>query len=91
MSVESRNLSFEVDFDIFKTRFYPKVTMTTKLNPLVIWTEICSEIKGRIDSYKYQNGGIPAPQYIQWRKKKTSGFLTVNERAQVYTIFLRYE
>jgi len=39
------------------------VTMT-KLNPLVVWTEIYSEIKGRIDSYKYEFGGIPASQYI---------------------------
>jgi hypothetical protein len=63
----------------------------TKLNPLVVWTEIYSEIKGRIDSYKYEFGGIPASQYIQYRRKKASGFLTVDERVQVYKIFVRYE
>lgn len=65
MTITSRTMTFEVDFDIFKARFFPKVVMTTKLSPLVVWTEICSEIKGRVDSCKYECGGIPPEQYIQ--------------------------
>ena len=80
LSLKSRNLSFEVDFEIFKTRFWPKVIMQTKLSPLVVWTEICSEIKGRVDSYAHDFGGIPANQYIKWRRKKATGFLTVEEK-----------
>ena len=52
-SLRSQNLSFEVDYNIFETRFWPRARHMTKLNPLVIWTEICSEIKGRVDSYKW--------------------------------------
>lgn len=80
MTITSRTMTFEVDFDIFKTRFFPKVVMTTKLSPLVVWTEICSEIKGRVDSCKYECGGIPPEQYIQWFRKKAQGFLTAEER-----------
>ena len=56
-------MSFEVTFDTFETRFWPKVTMMTNLSPLVVWTEICSEIKGRTDSYKYDQGGIDGDTY----------------------------
>ena len=62
-SLRSQNLSFEVDFSIFETRFWPRVRHLTKLSPLVIWTEICSEIKGRVDSYKNDLGGIDDESY----------------------------
>lgn len=69
-SLRSQNLSFEVDYNIFETRFWPRVRQKTKLSPLVIWTEICSEIKGRVDSYKYEQGGIDVGTYLQKTGKK---------------------
>ena len=95
MSLTGQNLSFEVDFDIFSIRFWPKVAQQTKVAPLVAWTEICSEIKGRVDSFNYEDGGIPANLYVEEarssKKKKSSGFLTKLEKSQIYYIFLKYE
>lgn len=45
-NLTGRQLSFEVDFEIFKNRFWPKVSSWTKVSPLVVWTEIFSVIKG---------------------------------------------
>jgi hypothetical protein len=85
-----QNLSFEVDFEVFRLKFWPKVGQQCKLQPLVVWTEIFSEIKGRHDSWKYQFGGIPHQFYIRQTRTKNT-FLEVNERVQIYEIFLKYE
>ena len=59
--------------------------------PLVAWTEICSEIKGRVDSFTYKEGGISADVYLKKDRKKKSGFLTELEKSQIYWIFVKYE
>ena len=48
---QGQNLSFEVDYEMFRTKFWPKITFRTQVTPFVAWTEICSEIKGRFDSW----------------------------------------
>ena len=62
---------------------------------MVAWTEICSEIKGRVDSFEYIEGGIPSVMYISKsgnkKKKASSGFLTEAEKSSIYWIFLKYE
>ena len=73
-------LSFEVDYDTFSMRFWPKVNQMTKLAPLVVWTEIFSEIKGRVDSHKFDAGGIPSETYFSENRKKKNGFLTKIEQ-----------
>ena len=90
-SLRSQNLSFEVDFNIFESRFWPRVRHITKLSPLVIWTEICSEIKGRVDSYKYEQGGIDHETYLARSGKKKGQFMEAEEKIEVYTIWVRYE
>lgn len=45
-NVTGRQLSFEVDFEIFKNRFWPKYASWTKVSALVVWTEIYSVIRG---------------------------------------------
>ena len=94
MSLEGQNLSFEVDFDVFSIRFWPKVKQQSKVAPLVAWTEICSEIKGRVDSFNYEESGIPQDLYLQQTKKKkgdSSGFLTKLEKSSIYWVWLKYE
>ena len=45
------------------------------------WTEICSEIKGRVDSFTFNDGGISSELYIQKNRKKKTGFLTELEKS----------
>ena len=90
-SLRSQNLSFEVDFNIFETRFWPRVRHMTKLSSLVIWTEITSEIKGRVDSYKHEDGGIGITSYLAKSGKKKGNFMEVEEKYEVYIIWIRYE
>ena len=63
----------------------------TKLSPLVIWTEICSDIKGRTDSYKYEEGGIDIDTYLAKSGKKKGNFMEVFEKIEVYVIWVKYE
>ena len=90
-SLRSQNLGFEVDYNIFETRFWPRVRGMTKLTPIVIWTEITSEIKGRVDSYKFESGGTDIDTYLQGMGKKKGNFMTVEEKYEVFMIWLRYE
>lgn len=90
-SLRSQNLSFEVDYNIFETRFWPRVRNMIKLTPLVIWTEICSEIKGRVDSYQFEAGGIDFHTYMQGSDKKKGAFMEKEEKVQIYMIWVRYE
>ena len=66
--------------------------------PLVAWTEIYSEIKGSVGSYKYfyeriPLAGLSEEHYTQQSRKKKAekGFLTKLEKSSIYWIFLRYE
>lgn len=52
----------------------------TKLSSLIIWTEICAEIKGRVDSYKFEEGGIDIETYLQKSAKKKGAFMTPEEK-----------
>jgi len=44
--VKKKSLSYEIEFESFKSKFWPKVAPWTKLSSLVAWTEIYSKIKG---------------------------------------------
>lgn len=44
--------------------------MKNTLSPIVVWTEICSEIKGRHDSWQYDLGGIDDSLYIKFNRAK---------------------
>lgn len=63
----------------------------TRLSPLVIWTEICSEIKGRINSYQFEEAGIDIDTYLAGTGKKKGAFMELEEKIEVYTIWVRYE
>lgn len=47
--IEKQQLSFEVDYDLFESKFWPKIAhrrCLKKLSPTLVWTEIYSVIKG---------------------------------------------
>ncbi|CDW90518.1 lupus brain antigen [Stylonychia lemnae] len=95
-NLTGRTLSFEVDFETFKNRFWPKVANWTKLTPLVVWTEIFSVIKGGAQSHCFENQVYPFILYIgdgarSTRKLDAAKFLTLQEKVMIYQIFMHYE
>lgn len=84
-----RNRSFEVDFKVFKEKFWPKIKPKTKLSALVIWTEITGYIKGSASSYMYSGYYLPKTIYAN-QGHKTS-LLTREEKCDVWELFIQYE
>ena len=64
MSILNRRLSFEVDFELFQVKFWPKVRSQSKLSPITVWTEIYSQIKGSNDAYKSDWGYMTLSDYL---------------------------
>lgn len=60
--IEKQQLAYEVDYDIFETKFWPKISnrrSLIKLSPTLVWTEIYSVIKGGMKSGTYYMGYLP--------------------------------
>ena len=89
LSLEGRQLSFEVDFETFRTRFWPKVASWTRVSALVVWTEIYSVIKGSAESSEYRYNALPFYVYV-WQDSRSSKkldsakFLFVEEKVKIY-------
>ena len=85
----STQRSFEVDFKVFKDKFWPTIKLKTRLSALVIWTEITAYIKGSATSWIYQNYYLPKINYAT-RGQKVS-LLTREEKLEVWDLFILYE
>lgn len=95
MCWQRQQLSFEIDYDVFVTRFFNRFKQKSrtlqrqkKLSEALIWTEIFSVIKGGTESSKFYGGILPAKQYIMEFGSPT---LTRHELQTVYWIFIEYE
>ena len=89
--LERQQLSFEVDYDVFEQKFWPKIgtrKQMKKISASLVWTEIFSTIKGGIRSCQFYMGYLPRHIYI---KQEGSEFLYLNEKKTIYYIFLEYE
>jgi len=89
-SFQGKQLSFEVDYEVFRIRFWPRVAqMARQLSPLLVWTEIYSVIKGGFYTARYSCGYVPFEVYLETSSVKS--YLSPSELHQVYMIFLKYE
>ena len=85
---KTKKRNFEVDFKVFKEKFWPKIKLRTNLSPLVIWTEINAYIKG--SSYAWYYGGY-LPRYIYVNRTKKNTFLARDEMLKIWDFFKEYE
>ena len=85
----STQRSFEVDFKVFKDKFWPTIKTRTHLSALVIWTEITAYIKGSATSWMYNGYYLPKINYAN-RSQKVS-LLTREEKMEVWDLFILYE
>jgi len=91
---ETNQLSFEVDFDIFVSKFYARFERQipshkrNKLSETMIWTEIFSVIKGGMKAADDYKGFLPLDVYM---RSEGSKVLSANEKFTIYWIFCEYE
>ena len=82
--------------EIFEEKFMPRMqrfmskSLSRKLSPTFIWTEIMSVIKGSIDQGTTQNQSyLTRRQYLNYNQNKS--LLSNKEKSTLYYIFLQYE
>lgn len=58
-------MAFEVDFQYFKTQFWPRVATYQKgINADLVWTQIYSYIKGASDAHEYAGWYVSQYNYV---------------------------
>lgn len=93
LNIDEMPLCQEVTFDVFEQRFIPRYykfmskSLSRKLSPAFIWTEIMSVIKGGISYYSSIQRYLGRNEYQQ----KGSPFLNHKEKSTIYFLFLQYE
>ncbi|CAD8120897.1 unnamed protein product [Paramecium sonneborni] len=84
---------FEVTQDVFIRNFWPKILQTMKqtlvnkkyFDPIYIWSEICTKIKGHETSHEYPGGYINFDNYFHMQG------LSKEQCSFIYQAFQKYE
>lgn len=84
-----RHLSYEVDFNIFANKFFPRIQGHSRFSPLLLWTEISAYIKGSAQSYKYPGYYLPRAIYMSMGRKVS--MLSEAEKSDIWDLFIVYE
>ena len=69
--VKESGMSFEVDYDYFERHFWPSQVQKTRFDPLLVWTEVQSYIKGSSSSYSYVGMYLTKREYVNMGRKKS--------------------
>ena len=81
--------SYEVDFSIFASKFYPKVKGHCPYTAVLLWTEISAYIKGSATSFKYPGYYLPLANYMNMGRKVS--MLTHDDKFKIWSLFIEYE
>ncbi|OMJ83259.1 hypothetical protein SteCoe_15847 [Stentor coeruleus] len=81
--------TFEVDYKIFKDKFWPKIKMKCRHSALVLWTEITAYIKGSSTSHMYP--GYYLPNIVYANKGRKQSLLSREEKLEIWELFIEYE
>ena len=85
----------EVTASLFQDKIWPKMLSTEKnlemkkFDPILVWQEIKSFIKGSIQALKSDNGYLSKEEYIKIGKSKAPNF--TDKREAIYTMFQAYQ
>ena len=81
--------AIEVTADYFCREIWSRIQNDSKLDPLLVWTEIQSFIKGTVDAIESQDGYITKEQYKNLGRRLAPSFAEQN-RDTCYDLFTRY-
>ncbi|KAM0935201.1 putative TPR and ankyrin repeat-containing protein [Dioscorea sansibarensis] len=92
VAVEALIQSKEVNLERFHGSYWPHFNnhLTRKLDPITVFAEISSHIKGGLEGVSSQDVMLRREDYIMLSKKRIST-LDVEKRNRIYDIFLQYE
>ena len=81
----------EVTYQVFKNKLWPKMTKKRKVHyhPSLVWTEICSFIKGSVEALHSGDGYINLEEYQTLGRKRAPSFSA--DRVIVYELFQAYQ
>ena len=80
----------EVTASLFQNLIWKKISSgQKKIDPILVWQEIKSFIKGSVTALKSEQGYLSKEDYISIGEKKAPNFL--ENRKDVYTFFLAYQ
>ena len=79
----------EVTASYFISDIWPKISNNSRIDPLLVWMEIKSFIKGSAQAVETREGYLSEADYLALGKKMASNF--IGNRHELYQIFLRYE
>lgn len=87
----------EVTASLFQTQIWSEISSsslknldTKKIDPILVWQEIKSFIKGSIEALKSNEGYLSEEEYIEIGKNKARNFKN-DDRRGIYTLFLAYQ
>jgi len=90
----SYKMSFEIEYEYFESHFWNTIILKRfpylDIHPLVVWSEIQSNIKGSANSHLYPGSYLPERVYFGKDSQKKN-FLTKEKKIIIYDIFGRYE
>lgn len=77
----------QIDFFRFKKQFFDYGT--EEIDPLIVWTNIRSFIKGSMEALGNENGFMSEEQYMALGKKRCR--FSDEQRTEIYKIFQKYQ
>ena len=86
----------EVTASLFQAQIWSEISSslknlnTKKIDPILVWQEIKSFIKGSIEALKSNEGYLSEEEYLKIGKNKARNFEN-DDRRGVYTLFLAYQ
>lgn len=84
-----RQLSFEIDYEYFYKHFWSHIRYMVSSEPLVVWTEISSTIKGSGDSHLFLGWFLSKTTYLERRNRNS--MISLDEMRNIYEAFCKYE
>lgn len=86
----------EVTASLFQAQIWSEISSslknlnTKKIDPILVWQEIKSFIKGSIEALKSNEGYLSEEEYLKIGKNKARNFEN-DDRRGIYTLFLAYQ
>ena len=87
--LEQRETITEVTASYFSTKLWPRICQNKKLDPILVWMEIKSFIKGSHEALQCERGFLSQEQYEEVGRKKAPNF--DGSRGEIYALFTKYQ